>query len=152
MKYEIPGFKEVEIKYIVLDYNGTIARGGEVIEGVREYLKELKKDFEIFIITADTNGSVKRNMGDEVKIHILSSKNHTQEKADFVKSLGNSIAIGNGNNDELMLKEADLSICVIEEEGASVKALLSSDIVVKDIFDAFELILNPKRMIATLRR
>ncbi|AAB98055.1 hypothetical protein MJ_0073 [Methanocaldococcus jannaschii DSM 2661] len=61
------------------------------------------------------------------------------------------IAIGNGNNDELLLKNADLGICVIGDEGAWSKTILSSDIVVKDINDALDLLLNENRLKATSR-
>jgi len=44
-----------------------------------------------------------------------------------------------------------VAICVIGEEGASVEALLASDVVVKDVKDAINLLLNEKRLIATLR-
>jgi len=61
------------------------------------------------------------------------------------------IAVGNGNNDSLMLKTAKIGVCILQEEGASSKALLNSDIVLKDIKDFFEIINKPKRLIATLR-
>ena len=32
MKIEIPGYKELDLNYLVLDYNGTIAMGGEIKE------------------------------------------------------------------------------------------------------------------------
>jgi len=54
-------------------------------------------------------------------------------------------------NDRLMLEKSALSVAVIGDEGASFKAVSSSDIVIKNINDAFELILNPKRLIASLR-
>ncbi|MGC8790802.1 MAG: HAD hydrolase family protein, partial [Desulfurella sp.] len=69
------------------------------------------------------------------------------------KSIGlsNLVAIGNGKNDSLMLKYAKLGICVIGKEGANIEALQNSDIVVCDIVSALELLLYPKRLIATLR-
>jgi soluble P-type ATPase len=50
-----------------------------------------------------------------------------------------------------MVKEAALGIAVIEKEGAAVETLLAADIVCGNILDALELLLNPKRLIATLR-
>ncbi len=44
-----------------------------------------------------------------------------------------TVAIGNGSNDVLMLKESAIGICVVGGEGASTAALLSADVVVNDI-------------------
>jgi len=40
---------------------------------------------------------------------------------------------------------------VIQTEGAAVAALLEAHIVVKDVLDAFDLLLNPLRLAAGLR-
>ena len=152
MKIVIPNFKEIEIKNIVLDYNGTIAKDGRIKKEVKNILQQLK-EFNIYIITADTHGNVKNNIKDlNVNLKILTSSNHIKEKGEFVKSLKNVFAIGNGNNDSLMLKEALIGVCVIEDEGCSKDAFLNADIVCKSIEDALNLIKYPKRMIATLRR
>ena len=63
-----------------------------------------------------------------------------------------TVCIGNGRNDSLMLKEAALGICLIQAEGANVVSLLNADIACKSAKDALELLLNPKRLIATLRK
>ncbi len=57
-----------------------------------------------------------------------------------------------GANDRLMLKAARIGIAVIEGEGCAVDAVLSADIVVKDIHDALNLLRAHKRLVATLRR
>jgi soluble P-type ATPase len=151
----IPNDRQFELKNIVCDYNGTIAKDGKVVEGVRELFDRLAKRYRIFVITADTFGSVKEQLeGFNVSIKVLSSDDHTSEKADFIKELGveNSVAIGNGNNDAAMLENAALSIVLMGDEGCSKDALFSSDIVCKSIIDALELFLYQKRVIATLRR
>jgi soluble P-type ATPase len=51
-----------------------------------------------------------------------------------------------------MLDSARLGIAVIEAEGGSSDAIAAADIVMRDIVSALELLLNPKRLIATLRR
>jgi soluble P-type ATPase len=48
------------------------------------------------------------------------------------------------------LKEAGLGIAVLGDEGMSVSAMKNADIVVKSIFDALDLFLKPKRLLATL--
>lgn len=50
-----------------------------------------------------------------------------------------------------MFDVADLSICIIEGEGCAGKLLSHSDIIVKSIDDAFELVFNTNRIKATLR-
>ena len=63
-----------------------------------------------------------------------------------------AVAIGNGANDALMLKEAALGIAVNGGEGAAVAAILAADIYIPDILDALDLLLHPDRIRATLRR
>ncbi len=155
MKIEIPGFTTIEIKNLLFDYNGTLAKDGKIDNKTKKILQKLTKHFRVFVITADTFGSVKEELKDtDAEVLILKSKNHTKEKAKFLKKLGKkkTVAIGNGNNDVLMIKKAILSISIVADEGCSSKTLISSDIVCKDIKDAMKLFLKPKRLVATLRR
>jgi soluble P-type ATPase len=76
----------------------------------------------------------------EVKLRVLESLDPTR-----------TVAIGNGSNDHLILKEAALGIAVLGEEGMSVSSMKNADIVVKNISNALDLFLKPKRLIATLR-
>jgi soluble P-type ATPase len=62
-----------------------------------------------------------------------------------------TVAIGNGNNDHLILKEATLGVAVLGDEGISVSAMKNADVIVKNISDALDLFLKQKRLIATLR-
>jgi soluble P-type ATPase len=39
----------------------------------------------------------------------------------------------------------------LQKEGASVKAILNADIVCNNILDALELLMNPLRIVSTLR-
>jgi soluble P-type ATPase len=79
--------------------------------------------------------------------------NEQFQKAELVQKLGadSVIAIGNGMNDTLLLKNAQLSLAVVQGEGAATEALLNSDIICTDILDALNLLLNPLRVTATLR-
>ncbi len=61
------------------------------------------------------------------------------------------MAVGNGNNDRSMLKERALGIVVLGEKGLSLAAMKDADLMVKDISDALDLLLKPKRLIAALR-
>ena len=150
----IPNYKTLIVTNIVLDYNGTIAKDGLLKEEVKPLLKKLTKEYKIHVITADTFGSVQTQLkGYDVSVKILNTDNHTLEKSEFVQSLNavNTVAIGNGNNDALMIQNAVVGVALLGDEGCSSKTLLQSDITCKSIKDALELFLNTKRLIATLR-
>ena len=150
----IPGHKTLLLSYLVLDYNGTIACDGRLINGVRERLEELSKSLSIHILTADTFGSVQKEMtGIPCEVVVIGKENQTQAKADYVLQLGlqKTVTVGNGRNDALMLKEAVLGIAVIQEEGATVETLMAADIVTRSILDALDLLLHALRLTATLR-
>jgi soluble P-type ATPase len=152
MKLEIQNVGTIKIKNIVLDFNGTIAKDGKIYEEIKEKIINLSSKFDIYVLTSDTNGSAAKELVNlPVKLQILKTLNHTKEKETFVKNLKNVFAVGNGSNDSLMLKVAEIGVCVINEEGASSKSILNADIVCKSINDAFELLEKPKRIIATLR-
>lgn len=154
MTIEIPNYKTLKLTDIVLDYNGTIAKDGVLKEEVRPLITKLSSLYRVHIITADTFGSVAKQMESfNLTIKVLQSKNHTQEKQDYIKSLGtqSSVAIGNGNNDASMIQEAAIGIALVGDEGCSSQTLLKSDIVCKSIESALELFINTKRLIATLR-
>ena len=151
---DIPGNKVLKLSHLVLDYNGTLAVGGSVITGVRERLNTLAELLTVHVITADTFGKAAENLKNiNCHLTILDKGNQQQQKADFIKKLGeqNTVAIGNGLNDALMLKEASLGIAIIQQEGAAFKTLQSADVVINNITDALDLLLNPMRLKATLR-
>ncbi len=153
--FDIPNFKKIRLENIVLDYNGTIAKDGILENEVKKLLPLLAQKYRLHVITADTFGSVHKELASfDVEVKVLTSKNHTEEKAEFIQSLGSdtTTAIGNGNNDALMLREAVIGIAIMGAEGCAAQTLRESDIVCNKIEDALELFLHPKRLIATLRR
>ncbi len=155
MKLSIPNYKDLDIKKVVFDYNGTLASGGSVADEVRILLGKLCEAFEVYVITADTFGTVRAELESfDLEVVVLKGDDHTAEKAAFLESLGAdcTTALGNGNNDRQMLQAAQLSIAVIGSEGCSVETMMVADIVVTDIRDAMKLLLEPDRLKATLRR
>jgi P-type E1-E2 ATPase len=155
MIIDVPGYIKLEIKHVVCDYNGTIAVDGKLIDGVREIINELSKGVEFHVITADTYGFVERELENvNCKLVKISKQNQAHSKLEYVSGIGKdyTVCIGNGNNDKLMLKEACLGIALVQEEGACVETLLSSNVVCKSIIDAFGYFKEPKRLMATLRR
>ncbi len=153
-KVDISGFKHLEIENLVLDFNGTLAVDGILIPGVKELLVELSDQFNIHVVTADTFGKAAKQLaGIPCKLKILPADHQAEAKRQLVQKLGNTscIAVGNGQNDRFMLDEAVVGIAVLQEEGASSRTLMSSDIVCRNIFDALSLFKHPKRLVATLR-
>ncbi len=155
IKIEIPCVKTIIIEHLVTDYNGTLAQDGKLLESVSEKLNKLSEQVKIFVITADTFGKATENLKDiNCELHIIAKNSQAEAKLEFIKNLGADkvCAIGNGNNDELMLKGSVLGIAVEQGEGLATKSLIASDIVCKSITDALDLLLNPKRLVATLRK
>jgi soluble P-type ATPase len=154
IEISIPGHDQLSLEILVLDYNGTLALDGIIPDDIQNILISLAELLEIHIITSDTFGSVNAQCKElPVNINILKTDNHMQEKADYLTQFNKNmvVAIGNGANDQLMLKESNLGIVVIGNEGCSSTALMAADVIVKDIKDALELLINPQRLIATLR-
>ena len=154
IEINIPGSCILQLKHIVLDYNGTIACDGVLIPGVKENLTALADKLQVHILTADTFGNVRRGLeGIECELSIIAPESQDIGKLDYVKRLGaeNTVCVGNGRNDQLMLEEAALGIAVILEEGAAAATLSAADVVCTNIISALELLANPVRLIATLR-
>ncbi len=144
---------------IILDLNGTLAVDGKFIDGVVDRLIKISKILNVYILTADTNQTLddlREQLPQDCKItfHRLESGRGDIQKLAFLDKLGRekTVAIGNGCNDAMMLREAALSICVIGMEGASVEALMASKTVFLNICDALDIFLKKNRMIATLRK
>lgn len=154
IQISIPGSGTLELKHLILDYNGTIAFDGRLYNSIKPVLLELSDLMSIHVITADTFGDVQQQLGDlPVNLYILSPGEQDKQKQEYLIKLGkeNSVCMGNGRNDALMLKDAKIGIAVVQEEGAFTQTLISADIICTSIIYALELLLNPKRLIATLR-
>lgn len=151
----IPGRdNELELSYLLLDMNGTLTTDGILIPGVKDRIELLRTKLKIFLLTADTFGSgaqVAAELG--IELAKVSGVNGGEDKRTFIRELGAgcTAAIGNGFNDVLMLEDAALSVAVIGREGCHSMAIFKADIVVSHIIDALDLLVNPLRLIATLR-
>jgi soluble P-type ATPase len=150
---DIPGWGNLEIQNIVCDLNGTLAEDGKMLLGVKKKINTLSEKVKVYILTADTQGTANEEIQElQAELVRIPEKNSKSGKLEFFKTLRPeaTVAIGNGNNDQLILREAGLGIAILESEGMSVAAMKDADIVVKGISDAFDLLLKPKRLIATL--
>ena len=153
IKIAIPGREELVLNHLILDFNGTIAEDGQIIESIRPRLAELSKNLSIYVITADTHGTAaKKCEGLPLQVLTFPTTEVGAIKArEAQKCSGGVVTIGNGFNDIQMSDVSDLSICVIGKEGCCGALLAHTDVVVTSIDDALDLLLKPDRVRATLR-
>jgi len=74
---------------------------------------------------------------DRLEIHLLTADTH-----------GHQHII----DQQLNLKAAVIGVGLISIEGSATETLLASDLIVPDIYAAFDLLENPLRIVATLRK
>ena len=152
--YEIPGRDNIKIENIVFDYNGTIAVNGKLVDGIPELLNIISDHVNIYIVTADTYGTVRKEC-ENINADILTfpKENAGESKKEIVEKLGckKTICVGNGFNDIPMFEICVLGIAIIEGEGASGKLLTKADIVSRNIIECLNIILNKDMIKATLR-
>lgn len=88
------------------------------------------------------------------QVRLIDLHDQAGQKLRYLRELGvaASVAVGNGENDRLMLEAAALGVAVLGPEGASARTLAAADVVVREITEGLDLLLRPKRLIATLRR
>ncbi|HVP79907.1 MAG TPA: hypothetical protein VMV04_18635 [Thermodesulfobacteriota bacterium] len=153
LRIDIPRWGTVDIENIVIDLNGTLATDGKIPFEAKEKIGALSQLVKIYILTADPQRPAHEEiLGMKAELVRILGEGSKQGKLDFLRTLNPemTVAIGNGNNDQLILKEAAFGIAVLGEEGVSVSAIQSADIVVKNIQSALDLFLKPRRLITTL--
>lgn len=151
---DIPGFCQLRLNHLVLDFNGTLAVDGRLLSGIGSRLVALANDLHLHVVTGNTHGDARERLrGCPVELVCLPSFGQAQAKSDYVASLGAQTvaAIGNGRNDALMLEQAVLGIAVLGTEGLAGDALKPATVVVRHSIDGLDLLLYPNRLIATLR-
>jgi P-type E1-E2 ATPase len=150
----IPSRGVLRLEYLVLDVNGTIALDGQLIPGVSERLPRLGELMDVWLVSADTQGTLASLAASlMVQVRRLQPGGEAAQKAAFVEELGPGrvVAIGNGVNDVAMLRRAALGIAVMGGEGLAAACLGAADVIAPDIGTALDLLLWPRRLIATLR-
>ena len=148
---EIPQRGLYKLHHAVFDINGTLAVDGVALVGVADYLQTLGKHLSIHLLTAGTHGNLnelEKELGHPLKIIRTG-----EDKVNYVKMLGSDsvVAIGNGANDAGMLQLAAIGIAVLTDEGVATSTLRAADVLVTSPVHAIELLLLPKRLVATLR-
>ncbi len=151
---DIPGFGRLDLKNLVLDFNGTLAMDGRLIPGCMQRLTSITQQIDVFVLTADVYGSVRDELaGVNLEIQTLGSRPEDEAKRSFVAELGadQTVYIGNGRNDRLAIADAALGLAVIQAEGASPATVAAADVVLPDIHTALDLLTKHTRLAATLR-
>ena len=150
---DIPGVGEFHWTHLVLDVNGTLTTEGALLSGVAWRLRALSSQVAVHLLTADTRGTASTLAKDLGVAWERVQQGGEAERKRAYEALGADrvIAVGNGNNDARMLSTASLGIAVMGPEGTAVKALLAADVVVRDVADGLDLLLDPIRLLSTLR-
>ena len=150
MRIHIPGRGPLELDHLVFDFNGTLACDGRITDEVLALLAVIAQKIDLIVATADTFGTAATTF-EPAGIAWRRIKTGG-DKAQLVEGFGgNTAVVGNGANDAMMFRAADLAVAVVGPEGAASAALLAADIVVSSIEAGLELFLHPNRIVATLR-
>lgn len=153
---DIPGRENpLEIEALVLDYNGTIARDGALIEGIPERLIKLTDAVEVYVLTADTYGTVRGQcepLGVTVRTFPHAGAGVCKEEIVLeLRRNAKVCAVGNGFNDVQMMDAAGFAVAVLDAEGMYAGLLPHADVLVRSAGEALDLFLKPDRLRATLR-
>ena len=147
------GQEPLEIDFILLDFEGTLASDRRVHPKAKDRINLLSKRTKIYILTKEEKILMEEVLK-KVKAEIiyLMEGEASQQKLDLLRQLGASrtVAIGNGVDDVPMIEEAGLGISVMGKEGTFSEAMKKADVVFMNILDALDFLLKPLRPKATL--
>jgi soluble P-type ATPase len=148
-----PGQEPLEIEFILIDFEGTLASDCRVHPKAKDKINLISKRVKIYILTKGDKEPLMETL-QKVKAEVihLTEGEASQGKVNLLRQLGASktVAIGNGVDDISMIEEAGLGICVISKEGTAGEMIQKADVVVSNILDALDFLLKPLRHRATL--
>jgi soluble P-type ATPase len=147
------GQEPLEIDFILLDFEGTLASDRRVHPKAKDRINLLSKRTKIYILTKEEKilmEEVLKKVKAET-IYLMEGE-ASQQKLDLLRQLGASrtVAIGNGVDDVPMIEEAGLGISVMGKEGTFSEAMKKADVVFMNILDALDFLLKPLRQKSTL--
>jgi soluble P-type ATPase len=151
IRIDIPQRGVIELRHAVFDVNGTLAVDGKPIPGVVDRLHMLAEQLSLHALTAGTHGNIAELEGTlGFPLHKIVTG---EEKLHIVEQLGPErvIAFGNGRNDRAMLRVSAIGVAILGGEGIAIETLQAADVLTLGPVDAIDLVLKPKRLIATLR-
>jgi soluble P-type ATPase len=148
-----PGLEPLEVDFILVDLDGTLASDGRIHPKAKDKLNLLAKRTRIYILAKGEKDRV-----EDVLRKVKAEAVYVPEgeaslaKRDWLRRLGEgrSVAIGNGVEDASMVEDAGLGICILCKEGAAASTLAKADLVFTNILDAFDFLLKPLRQKGTL--
>ena len=152
---ERPGQDNLEIEFLLIDFEGTLASDRRVHPKAKDKINLLSKRTKIHILTKEGKEVVEETLRKvKAEIFYLTEGETSQQKLNLLHQLGatRTVAIGNGVDDAPMIEEAGLGICVIGKEGTSAETMKKANVVVLNILDALDFLLKPLRQKATLSR
>jgi soluble P-type ATPase len=148
-----PGRTHLEIEFILLNFEGTLATDRRIHPKAKDKLNLLSKRTNIYILTKGEQEAIQEILK-KVKAEVVYFEEGevSQGKLDLLRQLGatKTVAIGNGVDDVPMIEEAGLGICIIDVEGASGEAIKKADVIFTNILDALDFLLKPMRHKAVL--
>jgi soluble P-type ATPase len=148
-----PGQEPLEIDFILIDFEGTLASDRRVHPKAKDKINLLSKRTKIYILTKEGKEVSEETLRKvKAEIFYLIEGDASQGKLNLLRQLGETrtAVIGNGVDDAPVIEEAGLGICVIGKEGASAEAMKKADVVVLNILDALDFLLRPLRQKNTL--
>ena len=155
---DIPGLGKLQINAILSDYTGTLAFSGRLVTGIKDRLLRLAQLVDIHVVTADSFGTAEKELkGLPLVCKRLEGEKEDVQKRRYAEELNPRYvaSFGNGNNDRLHMKAVKeaggLSIAVENGEGCALDAILNANVFVAGAVNAFDLLLEPTRLRATLR-
>jgi soluble P-type ATPase len=150
---ERPGQNNLEIEFILIDFEGTLASDRRVHPKAKDKINLLSKRTKIYVLTREEKEHAEELLK-KVKAEIiyLTEGESSAKKLDLLRQLGpaRTAAVGNGLNDVSMIEEAGLGVCVLGKEGTSSEAMKKADVVFMNILDALDFLLKPLRQKTTL--
>jgi len=148
-----PGRNPLEIEFILLNFEGTLATDRRVHPKAKDKLNLLAKRSRVYILVKgeqEATGEILKKV--KAEVIYLTEGEASQGKLDLLRQVGaaRTVAIGNGLDDAAMIEEAGLGICIMGQEGTSAEVVRKADVVFTDILDAFDFLLKPMRHQSTL--
>lgn len=152
MTYDIPGQGQLTLNTVILDLNGTLSVAGVIVPGVKDQVAKLKGlGLKVVLFTGNTRGDAE-GIAADLGIFWTQAKNAAGKREHALElNPDTCVSIGNGLIDLELMKVVKLRIVTLQAEGVHVQTLLHSDIIVPTINDALDLLIDPQRLIATLR-
>jgi len=150
-----PGMESLDIHFVLIDFEGTLAMDGRVHPKAKDKVNLLSKRATITILTKSNREKVEETLK-KMKVEILyvTEEDSSQQKLNVLQRLGphQTAVIGNGLDDVRIMEQAGLGLCVIGKEGSSAEAVVKADLVVTNVLDALDFLLKPMRQRAALGR